>query len=73
MPLEDRLLRYYSLVIPTLEAEEELRHRSLEGVLTPDRYYYLLTQVGASESEAESARANLLLQQMQKNSNSWQK
>jgi len=71
LPLEDKLLRYYSLVIPELEADEELKSRMREGVLTPDRYYYLLTQVGVSESDAESARANLQLQQMQKKS--WQK
>lgn len=71
MPLEDKLLRYYSLVIHELEADEELKSRMREGVLTPDRYYYLLTQVGVSESDAESARANLQLQQMQKKS--WQK
>lgn len=71
MPLENRLLRYYSLVIPELEAYEELRDRSKDSALTPDRYYSLLLQVGVKESEAESARANLLLQQMQKKS--WQK
>lgn len=71
MPLEEKLFRYYSLVIPELEADEELKNRIQEGDLSPDRYYYLLTQVGVSESEAESARANLLLQQMQKKS--WQK
>jgi hypothetical protein len=71
LPLEDKLLRYYSLVIPELEADEELKFRMREGMLSPDRYYYLLTQVGVDESEAESARANLQLQQMQKKS--WQK
>mgnify|MGYP007071613701 CR=1 FL=1 len=71
MPLEDKLLRYYSLVIPELEADEELKFRMREGALTPDRYYYLLVQIGVDESEAESARANLQLQQMQKKS--WQK
>ena len=65
------MFRYYSLVIPEVEADEELKMRSQEGALTPDRYYYLLTQVGVSESEAETARANLLLQQTQKKS--WQK
>lgn len=72
MPLENRLLRYYSLVIPQLEAEEELKHRMMESVLSPDRYYSLLIQVGVKESEAESARANLLLQQSQKQQ-PWQK
>jgi hypothetical protein len=71
LPLESRLLKYYSLVIPELEAEEELRHRMLDSALTPDRYYNLLIQVGVKESEAESARANLLLQQTQKQS--WHK
>jgi hypothetical protein len=59
-------------VITTLEAEEELKQRQQQSSLSPDRYYQLLLQVGASEKEADSARANLQLQQMQR-TNQWQK
>ena len=72
LPLDDRIIRYYATIIPNLEAEEELKQRGREGQLTPDKFYSLLLLSGVPEKEADTARARMVMQQLESKSQ-WQR
>lgn len=72
LPLDERIIRYYATIIPNLEAEEELKQRGREGQLTPDKFYSLLLLSGVPEKEADTARARMVMQQLESKSQ-WQK
>lgn len=64
--LTDRDFTILELLLPALEADEELRQRMISNAITPNRYKNLLLATGVDESDAETARANMQLLMMNK-------
>ena len=64
--LSGRDFTILELLLPALEADEELRQRMISNTITPDRYKNLLLATGVNESDAETARANMQLLMLDK-------
>lgn len=64
------LLYYLHCLLPKLQAEEELRERSIRSQLTPERAYELVYLTTGDSQRAEEVQSDLLLAEARRSS-SW--